>query len=296
MNTRAGERRSKGARENGSLPCTLAPLLLSVLLLTGCVTTTAVSPTPTPLMPTAPLFQPTPTLLPATATLPDSGWQLLRPGLEHRTVTMFDAGGSVRERITALRLDPVLYAVSIAYHPGAPQPLADWQAETGALLVVNGGFFTPEYLATGRIVVDGQASGASYEGFGGMLAISEAGVEVRALAERPYSPDEPLRYALQTFPMLVRDGAAAYSDEDGQAARRTAVGMDGNGRLLFIFAPLGRFSLTEFSQFLAGDEWGLVSALNLDGGTSTGLLLADPPLSIPAFVPLPAVIVVEIRE
>ncbi len=296
MSMRMREQGRKRAGGRTILPCPLAPLLLGLFLVTGCVTATAVPPTPTPIIPTAPPRQPTPTLVPVTVTpapAPDSGWQPLRPGMEQRTVTLFDAGGSVRERVTALRLDLALYAVSIAYRPGTPQLLTDWQAETGALLVINGGFFTPEYLATGLIVVHGQASGVSYEGFGGMLAIAQEGIAVRSLAERPYTPEEPLQFALQSFPMLVRDGVAAYGEEDGRTARRTAVGMDENGRLLFIVAPLGGFTLNQFSRFLAeGAGWELVNALNLDGGTSTGLLLTDPPVSIPAFVPLPAVITV----
>ena len=280
-------------REKRILPRSLAPLLLCLFLLMGCVTT-AVPPTSIPLIPTAPPLLPTPTLMPASPTpSADSGWQSLRPGLEQRTLALFDAGGTLQERVTALRLDPALFDMRIAYHPGSPQPLVDWQTETGALLLVNGGFFTPEYVATGLIVVDGEASGISYEGFGGMLAVTANSVEVRALAERPYSPDESLQFALQSFPMLVKEGAAAYAEEDAQTARRTAVGVDEDGRLLFIIAPLGGFTLHQFSQFLAEGEWGLVSALNLDGGTSTGLLLADPPLNIPAFVPLPVVIAVD---
>lgn len=292
----AGEQRSRGAKEKFVLARSLSLLFLSLLSLAGCVT--AVSAPPTPIIPTAPPSLPTPTLVPPTATpaLPvDSGWLPLRPGLEQRTITLPGSGTLPLEQITALRLDPALFALAVAYRPGVPQPLATWQAETGALLVVNGGFFTPENVATGRIVIDGQASGTSYEGFGGMLAISAAGVEVRALADRPYSPDEPLQYALQSFPVLVRSGMAAYGDEDGRAARRTAVGVDANGRFLFIVAPLGGFTLRQFSQFLAEGDWELDTALNLDGGASSGLLLAEPPLHIPAFVSLPVVITVHPR-
>lgn len=294
MNQRADEQRSRGARHIS--PCFFAPFLLCLLWLTGCVTVMAVPPTPTPLVPTALPLMPTPTLLPAAATPtppPDNGWQPVRPGMEQRTITLLGADGTVQERVVALRLDMVLYDLRVTYQPGSPRFLPDWQAETGALLLVNGGFFTPEYEATALVVVDGQASGISYEGFGGMLAVTDYGVEVRSLVERPYSPDEPLQFALQSFPMLVNAGTAVYTNEDGQTARRTAVGVDGDGRLLFILAPLGGFTLAQFSQFLAENEWGLVSALNLDGGTSTGLLLADPLLSIPAFVPLPVVIAVD---
>ncbi len=281
---------------NGRFPRPLPPSVLMILLaclLCGVGCSAAVFPTPTPFPTLLPVATPLPTPVPVP--LPDSGWLPLRPGLEQRTIFVND--GRTQEQITALRLDMSQYTLRIAYRPGAPLTLADWQAETGALLLVNGGFFTPEQVATGRIVIEGQGSGVSYVGFGGMLAVSEAGVEVRALAERPYAPDEPLQFALQSFPVLVQQGAAAYEEEDDRTARRTAVGIDADGRLLFFLANWGGFSLRQFSLFLAAPEWawGLQTALNLDGGASSGLLLREPPLSLPAFTPLPIVIVVQPR-
>ncbi|MBK8902977.1 MAG: phosphodiester glycosidase family protein [Anaerolineaceae bacterium] len=222
----------------------------------------------------------------------DSGWQLLQPGLERRTIRLLNENGRQTEQLTILRIDPTLFAFRLGYSPGQPKPLATWQAETGAFIVVNGGFFTEEFLATGLIVVDGQASGSSYVGFGGMVTIGEGGVEVRSLRERPYDPNETFDYALQSFPMLVLNGEPAYQTADFDAARRTVIGVDENGRVLLIFASWGGLSLAELSSTLASADFGLVNALNLDGGTSTGLVLADPPESIPAFVPVPSVLLI----
>jgi hypothetical protein len=68
--------------------------------------------------------------------------------------------------------------------------------------------------------------------------------------------------------------------------------VDGDGRLLLILVSWGSFTLAELSSYLASADFNLVNALNLDGGTSTGLILADPPESIPAFVAVPSVITV----
>lgn len=259
---------------------------------------TAVSPTPLSNQP--PTLQPTPTLqitpspdnLVTLSPSPDSGWQLLQSGLEQRTIRLLDENGRQTEQFTLLRIDPDLFAFGLAYSPGQPKSLATWQAETGAMIVMNGGFFTAEYLATGLIVVDGQASGSSYVDFGGMVTSGPAGVEVRSLVERPYDPSETFDYALQAFPMLVLNGEPAYQTPDFDTARRTVIGMDGNGRILLILAQWGSFTLAELSSYLASADFGLVNALNLDGGTSTGLILADPPETIPAFVAVPSVITI----
>lgn len=224
---------------------------------------------------------------------PDTGWQMLRPGLEQRVIRLLAVDGRVREELSIFRIDPALYEFRVAYRPGEPQTLAQWQAETGALLVVNGGFFTEEFVATGLTVIEGQANGGSYGDFAGMFAVTAGGPEVRWLGARPYNPDEPLLYALQAFPMLVKPGGQiGYAEEDGQANRRTVVGQDSDGRILFILAPWGSFTLHQLSVWLAESDLNLDVALNLDGGTSTGLHLAEPEVVIPAFTRLPIVIAV----
>lgn len=197
------------------------------------------------------------------------------------------------ESLYLLRLEPEQFRFEIAYQPGAPKGLLEWQAETGALIVVNGGFFTEANEATGLTIINGQASGIGYADFGGMLAVTDAGPEIHWLVERPYTPDEPLQYALQSFPMLIKPGGVlGYPDEDGSPARRTVIGMDGNGRFLIILSRRSSFTLHQLSAWLTTSDLGLDVALNLDGGTSSGLILATPREELLPFVLLPAVITI----
>jgi hypothetical protein len=152
-------------------------------------------------------------------------------------VNLLTAENQVQESLYLLRIDPAGYRFDVGYRPGQPQSLENWQAETGALLVVNGGFFTEENIATGAIVVDGQVSGTSYRDFGGMLAITAEGPMLRWLPQQPFDPAEPLLAGLQSFPMLVTPGGQiGYPDEDGQRARRTVIAQDVEGRILFVLA------------------------------------------------------------
>lgn len=268
-------------------------LALLALALTACqraFQTPTVVPTASP--------APTPTL--ASTSIPaDSGWETIRPGIEKRVLNLVDEeSGRWLENVTVLRLEPDAFLFGVAYRPSAPQSLEVWQAQTDALLVVNGGFYTEAYVATGLIISDGVASGVSYQGFGGMFVVAESGPAVRSLREIPYDPAEPLRAALQSFPLLLAPGGRpAFLEEDGQQARRTVVAQDENGRLLFLVAGRSHFTLHQLSHYLAVSDLELDVALNLDGGPSSGLFLApaaagDSPLHIPAFSPLPAVITV----
>jgi uncharacterized protein YigE (DUF2233 family) len=131
-----------------------------------------------------------------------------------------------------------------------------------------------------------------------MFAVSGDEVRVRGNVQEPYL-GEPLTYALQNFPMLVLPGGSPNLDIDdnGRASPRTAVGQDRSGRIVFVVSPTPVFTLTEFGQWLAGSDLDLNAALNLDGGTSAGLVLRSGNRSLGAdsWVGVPNVIVVEKR-
>lgn len=274
-------------------------LLLLALLLAACTAPPTPTyppepalsaPTVTATSPPAPVFTPTP--------LPDTGWEVLRPGLERRIIRLFNDQGEQIEYLYLLRLEPAGYRFNVAYRPQAPPSLAEWQAATGALIVVNGGYFREEageLIPTGLLVSNGQATGRSYGDFAGMLAITDGRPELRWLAQTPYDPAEPLQAGLQSFPLLVKPGGELgfpQQHEDDRQARRTVIAQDRQGRLLFLVAYQGSFTLHRLSRYLVESDLDLDVALNLDGGTSSGLLLAEPPEVLPALVRLPVVITV----
>ena len=262
----------------------------------GCGLAAPSSPTRPPLpTPTLALLAPSPTPPPT----PTGDWQPLGEGLERRQIEVMGADGRLQEAFYILRFAPHQFRWGVGYAPGQPQTLADWQRQTGALVVVNGGYFTPEFTATGLIIVDGVARGSSYVGFGGMVGIDGEGTAVvRSLSASPYDPQEGWWSAVQSFPMLVLPGGQLgfpAEFETGQRARRTVIGQDVDGRILLILAPRGGFTLHQLSAWLVASDLQLDVALNLDGGPSTGLLLAEPSHVVPAFSALPAVLFVQRR-
>ncbi len=229
--------------------------------------------------------------------MPDTGWLPVAPGLEKRVVQIYEAGRAEPvEAAAVLRVDPAVYRFEVGYRPGQPQTLREWALESGGEIVINGGFFTPEWTATGLIIAGGEASGRSYGDFAGMVAIRDGRPEIRWLGAAPYDPAEPLEGALQAFPLLIRPGGVPGINADLERDtpdRRTAVAVDRSGRFLLIITPRGGLTLHAFSRFLAGADFDLEIALNLDGGTSSGLLWreGDQMTGIPAFTPLPAVLI-----
>lgn len=282
-------------KKNGALVLLLTTILL---MAAGCNSNENVETPPaftsTPAMTATPL---PPAVASATTIIPDTGWLELRPGLERRSIQIFDDLNQVVESLYILRVDQSRYRLDVAFND-VPQTLEGWQRETKAAVVVNGGYYRIEnenYLPTGLIVIDGKASGASFGDFAGMLAIDETGAELRWLANQPYDPNEPLLSALQSFPILVKPGGElgfAAENEDNIQARRTVIGQDRDGNILFIVAPKGYFTLHQISAYLTESDLNLDIAVNLDGGPSSGILVDEPREGVPAQTSLPFVILV----
>ena len=163
-----------------------------------------------------------------------------------------------------------------------PSPWKPGREQTNALMVVNGGYYSVEnerYFPDGLTIVNGEASGRSFGGFGGMLAINEDRAELRWLVQKPYNSYEPLQAALQSFPILVQPGGElgfGAERENHVSARRTVIGQDKDGRILFIVAPQGYFTLHQLSVYLTESDLNLDIAVNLDGGGSTGTIGGEP--------------------
>ncbi len=231
-------------------------------------------------------------------TPPDTGWQLLESGVELRQSDVA-ATGDILERLTIVRLDPAQVRFRVRYDPTNPRPVSAWASGSQPLLVINGGYFTPENEATGLLISQGQSWGVPFEDFAGMFAVTaDEQVSVRWLRERPYDPGEPLSEAIQSFPVLVKPGGVMgfpADADDGTPARRTVVAQDRSGNILIIVAPRGYLSLHKLAVFLADSDLEIDVALNLDGGRSTGLWLnaGEASVTIDSALHVPSVIFVE---
>ena len=231
----------------------------------------------------------------AALSAPDgAGWIQLEPGIEFRETQL------TVSTMQILRFDPTFIQPRVAYDVAAPGRISEWQAALDTLAIVNGGYFDDQGRATALTIFDGVVRGASYEGFGGMFAVySDGRVEVRSLSEQPYNEDEAIVQALQSAPMLVRNGAAVpQPNDDGQRARRSVVATDSAGRILVLVNGWPELSLSDLSTWLvAQPELEIMQALNLDGGSSTGLAVdtAELQFSIDSLVRVPQVLMFERR-
>lgn len=223
-------------------------------------------------------------------------WNQWAPGVELRYEHWKSAGNN-EDTVTIARFDLHHVHISIGYQPSQPLSLNNWMKQSNALAVIDGGFFDISNHAVALLISNGQSYGTSYSGFGGMLSVdNQDKVSLRSLREQPYDPDnEQLEQATQASPMLITAGQRTQFQANASARRWSVVAMDKQGRLLLIISPSLAFSLDELADLLVSSDLSLQTALNLDGGSSTGLYVngENQKVAIDAITLLPIVIIVK---
>ncbi len=225
-------------------------------------------------------------------------WNRVATGVEVRYEDWKIPGGD-DDTVTIVRFDLHKVKLSVGYQPGQPQSMNEWMQQERAMVIINGGYFDQQFNATALVVSNGKVFGKSYTGFGGMLSVNARGsISLRSLRQQPYDPNsEHLEQATQSSPMLISGGKRTQFSADASQTRRSIVAMDKQGRLLFIVSPNQIFSLDELADQLASSDLSIEVALNLDGGSSTGLYVngGSSHVSIDSLAKLPLVIIVKAR-
>jgi len=196
--------------------------------------------------------------------------------------------GGVSARLTAIVFPSKSYSLRIVDSPSPGRTKLDSTlSEAGCVAGVNGSYFQEDFRPVGLMVADGKEIQPFEKAklLAGVLAVRGARLEIVRSSQFAKSSD--LRQAVQCGPMLVESGSPTAGLNDARAARRTIVATDGHGRWALIY--LTSVTLADAARILitpgALGDWVPATALNLDGGSSSGLWAASlpAPISLPEF-------------
>ena len=160
---------------------------------------------------------------------------------------------------------------------GSAQDLAEASRSVGAIAGCNGGFFTKEFAPLGLMIADGKRTGVFEKGplLTGVLMVRKS--KPLMLWREEFSDSSSITEFLQAGPRLVSNGVAVKGLQTGKSRSRTFVMTDSAGHWgigLCLYS-----SLAELADMLASGkvitEFEVARALNLDGGSSSGLWTRD---------------------
>jgi len=144
---------------------------------------------------------------------------------------------------------------------------------SSAIAVCNGGYFTREFGPAGLEIAGGVRTGKWQSGltFGGVLFVRQG--RLALIPDSKYQEDPAITDLVQCCPMLVQEGVVLRGIGGGDHVARTFVATDGADGWLIGFCS--RATLPDLADALATPgvlhEFRVQTALNLDGGPSSGL-------------------------
>ncbi len=197
------------------------------------------------------------------------------------TVRQFELDHSgVTARLTAILFSSKSYALRIvdSTSPGRTK-LASSLAESGCVAGVNGGYFQEDFRPVGLVIVDGKEIHPMENAKLLAGVVSWNGSRVEIVRSSKFTRSADIRQAIQCGPMLVEGGHPTAGLNSERTARRTIVATDGHSQWALIY--LTSVTLADAARILttpgALGDWTPSTALNLDGGSSSGLWAATSP-------------------
>ncbi len=215
------------------------------------------------------------------------GWKQIEEGILY-TITHID-----NKDLLIVRINPRIYEFEIYenHNQVNAKTIEQIHKNTESLLTFNGGFFTEDFKPTGLLISNGkELRSISNAGLlNGILAINKTGgVDFFHQTNSGKFPininPQNYYFAIQNGPALIdRQGRILINEDSGKISSRTAIGVDKNNNLILIILkqsllnPDNTISLYKFAHLIHDSsiftDLGVNSVLNLDGGSSTGLMI-----------------------
>jgi uncharacterized protein YigE (DUF2233 family) len=182
-------------------------------------------------------------------------------------------------RVVSVSFDERKHTLRVIDSPSPGEAsLASVMKDGGFVAGVNGGYFHQDLRPVGLVIADGKMLHPFERAklLSGFVAVSKKG-EISIQRSGKFNTKTTYQQALQCGPMLIENAAPVLGLESKRLARRTAIATGPSGRRALIY--ISSVTLSDAARILAlpgifGD-WKPETALNLDGGTSSGLWAAD---------------------
>ena len=212
------------------------------------------------------------------------------PGVEvhHRQPPDVGAGLSAAP-VTLVHIDPARFELQLftEARDGKARTVESWVRDHSLAGAINASMYLPNLRSTGYMIDRGHVNNPAVNPrFGGFLAFGPQREGIAPVVLVGTECDdydlEALRrdYAtlVQNYRLLDCEGGA-IPWEDRKLYSSAAIGLDRRGWVVFVHSG-GPVRMSDFANWLASEEWGLVAAHFVEGGTDASLLIEIDELSV----------------
>ncbi|MDP3970780.1 MAG: phosphodiester glycosidase family protein [bacterium] len=195
-------------------------------------------------------------------------WTQISEGVEFKQMQADAALGS--ELFSIVKFSPANNNLQIAVDTDNPLTVSEWRSKLGATVVINASFFDEEFNLTTQTIVEGKVNGPLLSGKTAKASTTDGKRWIIAATQDMAIKD--YEYSIQSYPMLISNAVALVDDSSDDIAQRSVVAMDEDGLMYLIIAETGMVTLQDVDDLILEDlDIPVTTALNLDGGTSTGI-------------------------
>ncbi|MFH1830710.1 MAG: phosphodiester glycosidase family protein [Pseudomonadota bacterium] len=200
-------------------------------------------------------------------------WNQMAKGLEYATYS-FAISEKERVAIHAFRIDPKLYRFDVAMAPNEKQgaTVEELAKRDKALVVINGGFFTPEHLSIGLIIKNGKKIRPLHKtSWWSVFAVRDDKPSITSPSK--FKEGSDISMSIQVGPRLVIDGNIPKLKSG--ISTRSAIGITKNDRVVIVITQGYGITMKELASRMKNSPWegglGCPNAMALDGGSSSQL-------------------------
>lgn len=196
-----------------------------------------------------------------------SSWKILRTGLDYKKINY--THGSVH----AFKIDPKLYSFGVVkadqFGKGG-MTAKEFLKESGSIIAINGGFFTPEYKSLGLLINKGKiVNPIKQTSWWSVFYIRGETPEI--VHSGRFSVEAGIDMAIESGPRLLVNGFVPKLKKS--YAERSAVCITNDKKVVLVATENIVIEPDVFAEILksSNKDGGLScnTALNLDGGSST---------------------------
>ena len=202
----------------------------------------------------------------------ESKWQSVFPGMDVRRVERVSSGQELRLHL--IRVDTGKFEFrALRPSSGKVDSVLNLVQSSGALAGINGSFFFENLDPMGLLISQGVKSHSLRRVDWGVFSLSKKG-EAELVHTRDWTGENGVSFAIQTGPRLVVDGKPLTFRDS--FARRSALCIV-SPRTVVIVGTSNSVRMRDLAVVMSQPEsaggLGCVQALNLDGGSSTHMVM-----------------------
>lgn len=226
----------------------------------------------------------------------DIVWKPISKGLDFTRVEVYKADELV-DVVASVKIDSKYNKIrvfnSFDYKKTVPRNIEEWQAITGATVMINSAQYMgdPYYMPCALVICDGVQKGPKFNSkVAGMLVAepNKSGYTQAELLDFEYDQFDyrttPYTQGVQHWMMLLdRQGKIKVGQTSWQA-NRTVVAKDKENNMLFLTTEGGYFTLHNLGRFLKDSNarkdngFNVHTAMNMDGGYEADMIVRSPNL------------------